>query len=49
MIKKIRVGVLFLFLLLLFFEACKAGDAEKETGTNGWKEAADAAENEDEE
>lgn len=47
MIKKIRAGVLLLFFLLLSFEACKAGDAEKEAGTKGWKEAADAAENEE--
>ena len=39
--------MLLLFFLLLSFEACKAGDAEKEAGTKGWKEAADAAENEE--
>ncbi len=46
MIKKIRAGVLLLFFLLLSFEACKAGDAER-SRTKGWKEAADAAENEE--
>lgn len=37
MIKKIRAGVRLLFFLLLSFEACKAGDAEKEAAQKAGK------------